>query len=198
MNETTTTTIIAQGVTPCDTQAEIRNEPCKGRPNQKRRYVPVTCACGHTWKVRADYVRRVTMCGRCQRRVAGKRGYEAAKGTPAFLNLSTLIKRQREYPSTPEKRVIGWLTELHIGYAHQHLFQCGEFRYVIDFVRGNRAIEVVGYWHAKFKRGKDARLQELWQGELLFVDADQIMRDPAGTKALIQAFITGSEPQCNQ
>jgi very-short-patch-repair endonuclease len=139
------------------------------------------------------------MCGRCQRRAAGKRGYEAAKTSPAFLTLDNLIKRQREYPSAPEKRVITWLINMRIGFHHQHLFTVGDFRYVIDFVfTGNRAIEVVGYWHAKFKAQKDERLKELWNGDLLFVDADAVMRDPAGTRNLIHAFITGSEQQCSQ
>lgn len=176
-----------------------RDFQIKVRKNGKRkeRYYATYHPCGHKSYLRIHDARNgaVRQCDKCRRVARAKKGYKAAMakhGGQRGLNLK-LAKWQRDNLSKPEQTVLDWLIEA--GLVEEFHFRCQECvqltsktTYILDFSIGqNKGIEVYGFWHKKTKGAKDARLAKIMN--ILFVDADLIVSDPATAKAAILEFI---------
>lgn len=168
----------------------LKPAPRKNRPRQRETYYRVTCDCGNVRELRKADALRATMCRTCQRRLAGKAGYKAAvqKHGPDGL-LDRVAAFHRDHPTRPERIVRDWLDEAGVSYQAQVIFKNRTFRYIVDFVVEDRAVEVVGYWHRRRKGIKDESLRCRWPGSVLFLDDDLITATPLEARDRLLNFV---------
>lgn len=177
---------------------ELRPAPRAARPNARESFYRALCpTCGRERWLTANNARwaeaRGASCGICQRRAAGK-------VTKDRYGLEYFLKRvqssQLANPSKPEAQVARWLKKLGFEVERQHIFithHAGrEQGWCIDFIfptlPTRPALEVVGYWHKRERSQRDALLAELW-GEVLFLDADLVTRQPSLAQVQIRDFL---------
>jgi len=157
---------------------ELRPAPRQSDPARRETFYPCTCPqCLRTRYLRAADARRANVCGSCQRSAAGKAGYVAALRSGRFNIIESIQERQRSNPSRPERIVRDWIAACAIPFTHQHYFTVGGDGWVIDFVIASLAVEVRGYWHIRERADKDARLVATWPGQVLFIDANTVLKD---------------------
>jgi len=170
----------------------LKPAPRKNRPQQRETFYRVTCDCGSVRELRKADAIRATMCRTCQHKLAGKAGYKAAvqKHGPDGL-LDKVAAFHRDHPTRPERIVRDWLIAAGITHETQVVFKHRTFRYIVDFVVADRAVEVVGYWHRRRKGIKDETLRCRWPGQVLFLDDDFILGAPDLARAQLLQFIGG-------
>ena len=179
------------------TQGKLLPRPSADRPGQKEMFYPCLCVrCQRTRWLRKWQALHATQCRSCHSVDAGKKGYATLKATGHKRQIEGMKKHQREKPSREEKIVRDWLNEWGITYDDQHTFQFGDGSFcLIDFVIGDLAIEIRGYWHYQTKASKDAALIAKWGGSVLFIEASD-MRGAERikqVKAALCAVVTAKE-----
>ncbi len=135
----------------------FRREPAprKAAPNKTEMYCTRICPqCGQGYRCRLDNARTCEAtqapCKRCS---------NLAK---SHLAANYCFAK----PSASERVVMAYLDNLAIPYEFQYVFG----RWILDFVIGEKAIEVNGYWHRRNQLARDAQLAKAWTGPILFLD----------------------------
>jgi hypothetical protein len=187
-------------------QVELRPRGYRSRPNKRESYYACTCEqCGRTYWLRATDARRAeqrgSTCKRCHCQVAGRNGYAATRDKyGVHYALERVAAYQLAHPSKPEDTVRNWLEERGLHYSRQYIFRKGGANFIIDFVifigvafamDQRIALEVNGYHHQKHGQARDARLQEMWPGAVVFIDATRVTNAPAEAQAELFARLAG-------
>ncbi len=168
---------------------ELRAAPRTSAPQKRETFYPVICPmCSSIrWLRKADAL-RAHMCATCQRSEAGKKGYQAATAKHGRQPLlDKIAAKERLFPSYPEFTVRRWLYDAGIAYQCQQ--QHGP--YLIDLVVNGLAIEINGYWHLRTRASRDRHLESIWPGQILFLNADEVIDHPTTAKTRLFAFING-------
>jgi len=177
-------------------QFELRPRGYHSRPNKRERYYACTCeVCGRAYWLRATDARRAaerdSTCKRCHCQAAGRKGYAATRSKYGErYALECVAAYQIAHPSKPEETVRDWLDERGAHYRRQYIFRKSGANFIIDFViivgyalDQRIALEINGYQHQQHGQVRDARLQKLWPGPVVFVDAERVASVPDAAKA---------------
>lgn len=146
----------------------LKPAPRKNRPNQRETWYPVVCSeCGAEYELRASDAKRRTRCRYCG------------------LRASRLTNR-----AWSEELVQTWLDELATDYQIEQVLVTEEQAFVVDFVVDGKAIEVNGWGHKLFNRAaRDAKLVDVWPGEVYFISTSDLRERPQWAKAQLQAIV---------
>ena len=189
------------------TRAELRPRPHNAA--RRETFIPVICPLchGETWLRRHDARKwesgRVQQCGTCQRKAAGRRGYQVTtKRYGEKISVKWLRQYLLENPSSLEVAMMLILADIGItNYSREYWLQTkasGKRRrvYLIDFVLpGYLAIEVNGeYVHSS----KEAKRRDMYKqryirksGFKLLVIEEKDIRS-GNAIDLVAAFVEGA------
>ncbi len=192
------------------TQGRLLPAPRTARPNRHEMHFPVHCAnptCKTIrWLTKSNAEKAEAenrLCRKCQASAAGKKGYAAtvaAYGRAFALN--AVRASQLANPSSDEVIVHNWLDELALPFNPQVIFVANDatgasHQFIIDFVvqtpAGDVAVEVNGYHHKKLRALRDYWLVQLYPGEVLFIDTDDIHRVPDEVKEMLCRVAKGGD-----
>lgn len=169
------------------------NKPRKDGTRNER-YYEVTHSCGHTSHLRIHDARNAVtnngVCRTCHSRKAAAKGYAACvRKYGAEFPIKFVIKHQLANPSKPEQQIMKWLTELNVGFDRQVPINLGGYYYIADFMLSNgKVIEASGgYWHAKDKGEKDAKLASAML--VLFLTDELVMKNPAEALRILTEYV---------
>jgi len=168
-------------------------KPIKGRPNLTiKKYRCVCDVCQSEKWLPLYQAQKAEKCFNCSQSDKGKKSMEKHSAEDRAKLMEGICKYQRENPSRAENTVANWLKEMGIKAETQVVLPLNaRSKYIIDFVVGHIAIEVRGYWHNRSKGEKDAKLVEKWNGEVIFIDCDELYKNAASIKqALIERLST--------
>jgi hypothetical protein len=130
-------------------------------------------------------------CRTCQRRAAGKRGYEVTVGKYGVnFFIECVARYQEDHQPDTERIVRAMLNDMGAAYETQVPFYAKRRRFIIDIVLPNNvAIEPRGYWHLRRLQERDELLASAWPGHVEFIDADTIYECPDYVRERLKTLI---------
>ncbi len=181
--------------------------PRRKRPRQRERFYPVHCAnpdCNNIrWLTKSAAERAEAeqrMCRKCQTIQAGKKGFAVtAARYGADFALRAVQRHQIANPSRHEQIVAEWLTEFNANFQRQADFaetdeggvrHCFILDFLVSTLQGKQIVlEVNGYFHNRYRAERDYWLECLYPGDVIFINTDDIDKDPEQVRTAIHYAI---------
>lgn len=162
-----------------------RVRPRKEGSTRRESYVMVVCPrCQRQRELSVSNARTVARqgspCGICQRKAAGRKGYQATVAKVGGHQgwLQVIAQRQLDNPVQSELIVGEMLAEL-VSSAYTIQQQVIYQNWILDFAIYQHGqmiavVEVNGYWHNATGWQRDINLQQALNCKVLFVDAEKL------------------------